>query len=202
MRTSSTGDTSQGASSPPTRISDFDVSRIPHIYRRQLYPWSVHRSLTTSKYIATIGRAPEHCSGTCNNNHHDATNRSHPNHKIRHLQVPFKTEREARKFCKAYSPPKLLLTTGGGVHACCLCSESVHASRHCRNCGAVICERCSRRWGLRMVPKTYHATPNALTVRVCKSCDWLSNAFCMALLQGRYQDAVFLYNTVRTMRRI
>jgi hypothetical protein len=109
------------------------------------------------------------------------------------LQMPFKTEREARKFCKAYSPPKLLT----GVYTCYLCSATASATRNCRNCGAVICERCSRRWGLRMVPKTYYATPNALTVRVCKSCDWLSNAFCMALLQGRFHDAVFLYNTVR-----
>ena len=42
-----------------------------------------------------------------------------------------------------------------------------------------------------MIPKTYvHPAYHAQTVRVCKSCDWLSNAFCLALLQGRFQDAV------------
>lgn len=35
----------------------------------------------------------------------------------------------------------------------------------------------------------------ALTARVCRTCDWLSNAFCMALIQGKYDDALALYNT-------
>jgi hypothetical protein len=31
------------------------------------------------------------------------------------------------------------------------------------------------------------------TVRACKSCDWLSNAFCMALLQGQHNNAVLIH---------
>jgi hypothetical protein len=46
-----------------------------------------------------------------------------------------------------------------------------------------------------MIPKTYVVYPTTW-VRVCQACDWLSNAFCMALLQGRYEDAVSLYGTV------
>ena len=45
-----------------------------------------------------------------------------------------------------------------------------------------------------MVPRTYLST-TSLTVRVCSSCDWLSNAFCIALLQGRADDAKLLYDT-------
>jgi len=61
-----------------------------------------------------------------------------------------------------------------------------------------------------MVPKTYlnfgsnnggasavASGGHHVTVKVCKSCDWLSNAFCLSLLQGRYQDALTIHETVR-----
>ena len=32
-------------------------------------------------------------------------------------------------------------------------------------------------------------------VRCCSSCQWLSHAFCFALLKGRYQDATQIYDT-------
>jgi hypothetical protein len=40
-----------------------------------------------------------------------------------------------------------------------------------------------------MFPKTY-VSQKSLTARVCTSCDWLSNAFCIALLQGNRIDDV------------
>ena len=43
-----------------------------------------------------------------------------------------------------------------------------------------------------MLPRTFlgvKAGTTALTIRVCKSCDWLSNAFCLALLQGDFAAA-------------
>jgi hypothetical protein len=49
-----------------------------------------------------------------------------------------------------------------------------------------------------MIPKTYLSrdpSVAALTVRVCKSCDWLSNAFCMALLQGQKENAIRIHET-------
>ena len=46
-----------------------------------------------------------------------------------------------------------------------------------------------------MIPKTYVASNSSVTVRVCGSCNWLSNAFCKALLQGNYESAVKLYET-------
>lgn len=175
----------------PRVVSDFDMSRIPVIHRRILHPWSVHRSLATGKYIATVAR-------------YTTTNvdlNYSPTLKLKHTQHPFPTDREARRFCKAFSPPKLVT---GVVDGCQLChvnptsySSSSAPRRHCRNCGAVICERCTQRWGVHMVPKTYVPQKMASTVRVCKSCHWLSNAFCMALLQARYQDALRLYETVR-----
>jgi len=175
----------------PRTVSDFDMSRMPVIHKRTLHPWSVHRSLTTGKYIATLVRKQENAASSSQTS------------KVKHVQFPFRGEREARKFCKAYSPPKLVVADT--VPACMLCQarfshtqqqqSSAQQRRHCRNCGIVLCDRCTHRWGLRMVPKTY-VPQAAMTVRVCKSCDWLSNAFCMALLQGRYQDALQLYDTV------
>ena len=47
-----------------------------------------------------------------------------------------------------------------------------------------------------MIPKTYvHSAYQPQVVRVCSSCNWLSNAFCLALLKGSYQDAVTLFET-------
>ena len=161
---------------PPDRVSDYELALMPRdrIFKRALTSWSVHRSLTTSKWIATLaikGRNTREKSG--------------------HVQFTFSSQREASKFCKAYAPPR-----ADNAKTCRLC-QKVSTERHCRNCGVTVCDDCSTRWGFKMVPKTYSSTP-ALTVRVCRSCDWLSNAFCLALLEGRYHDALTLYDSVST----
>jgi hypothetical protein len=155
--------------------SDFDLSSMPHarIFERTQHQWSVHHSLTTSNWIATISRP-----GTTDPR------------KSKYVQFAFSTEKEARKFCKCYAHPKFCLD----VQTCMLCGEHPKA-RHCRNCGAAICGRCTTHWGARMVPKTYMNGQPVLRVAVCKSCDWLSNAFCMALLQGRFQDVQQIFQT-------
>lgn len=155
--------------------SDFDLSNMPlsRIFVRTPHQWSVHHSLTTSKWIATISRP---CT----------TDPQKP----KFVQFAFATEKEARKFCKCYAHPKCC----SDVQTCMLCREQPKA-RHCRNCGASICGRCTTRWGARMVPKTFMNGQPSLRVAVCKSCDWLSNAFCMALLQGRFQDVQQIYQT-------
>jgi hypothetical protein len=81
---------------------------------------------------------------------------------------------------------------------CQICKSAFnHRSRSsaCRNCGVCICDRCSWRWAIRMVPKTYVSSTQALTVRVCKNCDWLSNAFCISLLQGKFEAVQKLHRT-------
>jgi hypothetical protein len=155
--------------------SDFDLSNMPHgrIFQRTPHQWSVHLSPITSNWIATITRP-----GTTDPQ------------KAKYVQFAFGTEKEARKFCKCYAHPKFCLD----IQTCMLCGEQPKA-RHCRNCGASICGRCTTRWGARMVPKTYMNGQPSLRVSVCKSCDWLSNAFCMALLQGRFQDVQQIYQT-------
>lgn len=74
--------------------NDFSLEHMPsdRIVKRSPYPWSVHHSLTTSNWIATIARPVENT----------------PQSKTRHTQFVFSSEREARKFCQAYAPPKLV----------------------------------------------------------------------------------------------
>jgi hypothetical protein len=160
-------------------VSCFDASLMPteSIRKRELNAFSVHFSVATSNWIVTLARpADGHIT--------------HVDEKRRCVSFPFATEREARKFAKVYSPPKMM----NGAVKCVCCSTSFTGKcsfYHCRNCGAQVCDKCSARWGIRMIPKTYLSNPNSsLTVRVCKSCDWLSNAFCMSLLHGNYDNAV------------
>jgi hypothetical protein len=165
------------------RISCFDASLMPtqSIRKRELHAFSVHFSVATSKWIATLSRPLEgHTTRT--------------DEKRRCVSFSFNTERLARKFAKVYTPPKMMTCA-----TCVCCSVPFNTkcrSYHCRNCGAQVCDKCSARWGIRMIPKTYLTIPNSsLTVRVCKSCDWLSNAFCMALLQGKYEHALSFHAT-------
>lgn len=177
-----------GQSSMPRnsrRVSCFDATLMPadSIRKRELHAFSVHYSVATSKWIATLARPAVDPS-------------SYAEEKRRCVGFPFATEREARKFAKVYSPPKM--RTDATTCVCCSIPFNDDKCRafHCRNCGSQVCDKCSTRWGIRMIPKTYLSNPNsAMTVRVCKSCDWLSNAFCMALLRGSYHDALRFHAT-------
>mmetsp|Transcript_27070 Transcript_27070/g.45107 ORF Transcript_27070/g.45107 Transcript_27070/m.45107 type:complete len:353 (+) Transcript_27070:174-1232(+) len=157
--------------------SRFDVSYIPEgLHARRLEQHSVHYNPGTRLWVATIAR-PERaeCTGK------------------KTVSFKFKGEREAKKFAHAYSPPKIVAVTS----ACQVCSSSFNNRMRpcsCRNCGACICEKCSARWGIRMLPKTY-VPQQSTTVRVCQSCDWLSNAFCISLLHGKLRDAIKIFET-------
>jgi hypothetical protein len=91
---------SGGVSPPPpasrlrSSSSDFSMELMPveKIQRRTLHPWSVHHSVSTGNWIATITRLCDTSPGS---------------NKARHTQFVFPSEREARKFCQAYAPPKM-----------------------------------------------------------------------------------------------
>ena len=158
--------------------SDFDMERMPRdeIVPRQLYTWTVHFSLAKNNWVATISRPDSKDLRT----------------KLRYQQFSLPTEREARKFCLAYAPPKLSTASN-----CRICQSRRQSMGHCRNCGVTLCDRCTCRWERKMLPKTYYAKQEATSYTdVCKSCDWLSNAFCLALIQGRYEDALQIHASV------
>ena len=314
-----TSETTTPCSTSNTSTSWLDYSSLAHmpgpnrIVPRTLHPWSVHAG-TRNQWMVTLGLPIPTTTTTT------TPQPSHSSTALRYVQYEFATEREARKFGKAYAPPKLQTQRGG----CVLCQaeqeeqeeeerqrqqeqqESQHATRAsphtnnhngptttttmpwsarrhskrrrrglaaatarsmttstvssssplssaaglfgirpCRNCGIAVCPDHATQWGIRMLPKTYwssshsHAnttntntttnpptsshtepvhsstttygtagdSPTTTTtssssssrtvVRVCQACDWLSNAFCLSLLQGRYADAVEVYQTVR-----
>lgn len=183
-----------GASIPDTRveirnrtprrdeISSFDISLLSResIRKRELHEFSVHYSVSTSSWTTRI-----------------VSYSTDDNNMRKYLSFSFAKEDVARKFGKAYSPPKAM--TGSLRCGCCSAKPGTKARLfNCKNCGVQMCDACSCRWGVRMIPKTYLSSQSntvLLTVRVCKSCDWLSNAFCMALLQGQYNNAVLIYAT-------
>jgi hypothetical protein len=199
----------QGQRQQRQRVSSFDISLIPtnSIRKRELHAFSVHYSMATSSWIATIARGSDPTNPGSSSNNEDGEKR-----RVTSFQFP--TEREARKFAKVYTPPKM--TTNANNCVCCSVpftdgpnnnytnsaiigggnnKNQQCKSFHCKNCGSQICEKCSHRWGIRMLPKTYVSGATSLTVRVCKACDWLSNAFCMSLLQGQYDNALLLHET-------
>jgi hypothetical protein len=161
------------------RISSFDISLLSRqsIRKRELHEFSVHYSVSTSSWTTRIVS----CSTEKN---------------IRkYLSFSFAKEDDGRKFGKTYSPPKAM--TGSLRCGCCSAKPGTKAGLfNCKNCGVQICDGCSRRWGVLMIPKTYlsgQSNTASPTVRACKSCDWLSNAFCMALLQGQHNNAVLIH---------
>lgn len=169
-------------SDPAHSLFQIDSLHTMRIQKRILNPHSVHYSLSSSCWIATITLSQ---SQTETNGEINKT-----------ACFEFRSEGEAKKFCKSYSKPKTLPVSP----SCFLCEDAFTEKLrpcHCRNCGVCICsEKCTARWGSRMIPKTYiHSAYQPKTLRVCKSCDWLSNAFCLALLQGRYRDAIQLHAT-------
>jgi len=168
--------------SPTPTTSSFDVSLMPQtIHRRTLHSFSVHYSTQTGRWIATLAKVVD--------------GEQADNSKSRCIQTFFRTEKEAKHFARAFTPPKMM-TPPSSTCVVCSCPFNNRVRPHnCRNCGVTICDKCSTRWGIRQIPKTYVLSSHALTVRVCKSCDWLSNAFCMALLQGKYEDAVTVFDT-------
>lgn len=115
------------------------------------------------------------------------------------LSFSFDSEREAKKFAKAFTPPKMISvpadSTSPRCFVCKSCFEKKKSSPrykylNCRNCGVPICKACSMTWSPRMIPKTFTLGESVthVQVRVCRPCDWLSNAFCIALLKGRLDD--------------
>lgn len=169
---------SRSSSSSPSRF-DVETMETMSIRPRTLNQYSVHFSPQSQSWVATITR------------NYDG---SRPGDAKRCVHFCFRTEKDAKRFARAYTPPKMLPVT----RACQVCKipfNNRSRPSSCRNCGVCICDRCSARWATAMLPRTFITSPHSLTVRVCKNCDWLSNAFCMSLLHGKLEAAQRLHQT-------
>eukprot|EP00567_Pseudictyota_dubia_P003399 CAMPEP_0197435478 /NCGR_PEP_ID=MMETSP1175-20131217/3058_1 /TAXON_ID=1003142 /ORGANISM="Triceratium dubium, Strain CCMP147" /LENGTH=399 /DNA_ID=CAMNT_0042964523 /DNA_START=100 /DNA_END=1300 /DNA_ORIENTATION=+ len=177
--------------------ASFDLSEISrHAIRpRQLHTFSVHYS-AANRWVATINVSDRHADEVL----------GFPG---RHtcFSFTFESEFEAKRFAKSYAPPRMVPVSSNDAFPCCfVCKvrfprKSTGSSsrrflfQNCRNCGVAVCRSCCVAWSQRMIPKTYLMNESPHSVRVCKSCDWLGNAFCIALLRGRLDDAKALHAT-------
>lgn len=162
--------------------SEFDISCLYHrpIRKRDLHEFSVHYNVSNSSWMAHI----KNYSG----------NEESQRNLISHS---FAAEDEARKWAKAFSPPKMVT---GSLQCFCCSAEFGNrcAAVNCKNCGVQTCKSCTREWNACMIPGTYFGrsmNSTSTSIRVCISCEWLSHAFCLALIDGEYNSAVSIYGT-------
>jgi hypothetical protein len=111
---------------------------------------------------------------------------------LRAFSLP--TEQQAQCLARAWTPPRMAPKTDTECHICHGRFAMFRRSCHCRNCGVLICKECTVYWPSRMLPDTYNFKKEN-SVRVCKACDWLSNTFRLALLEGNVDKAVALHAT-------
>ena len=105
------------------------------------------------------------------------------------------TEKQARSLAISWSPPRNHAVSDHP--ACHICRRSFALLRracHCRNCGVVVCNNCTVPWPSNSVPDTYNRKRESF-LNVCRSCDWLSNTFRVALLAGDLDKAIAIHST-------
>ena len=152
------------------------------VYPRTLLQPIIHHNPATDLWITTIHTD----SDTTTDKHQKA--------------FSFHNEKAARASAYANSPPILLPIQSTSI--CMLCDTSftfLRRPKHCKNCGIIICDKCSTRWNNKMLPETYIRNKKSKslrnTVRVCISCDGVARRFQKALLMGRYDVSVEGYLT-------
>lgn len=123
----------------------------------------------------------------------DDNNVSEASKSLRAFSLP--TEKQAVGLARAWAPPMMMdFTDCPSCHICKRKFAVLCRACHCRNCGVCVCNDCAIQWPAKMIPDTYNVKKN-YSVNVCKSCDWLCNAFRRALLEGKRDEAVALHST-------
>jgi hypothetical protein len=112
---------------------------------------------------------------------------------LRAFSLP--TESQALCLAKSWTPPRMPPFADNPL--CHICSAKFAVFRracHCRNCGVCVCKSCTVQWPAKMIPETYNIKKENI-VNACKSCEWLCNSFRLALLEGKFDEAVALHAT-------
>lgn len=157
------------------------------LHTRNLLTAYVNHNKATSLWITTVNTDPNlNANSNVNNNFRGS-----------HLQAfSFRSEHEARESAYVNAPP--MMVSFDKSPNCFQCDSKFNSvfrrPAHCRNCGVCICSSCSSSWNKLMVPGTYN-TKGSKTVKVCKTCDYLSVAFRRSLLDGNYDAALKVYMT-------
>ncbi|GKZ01183.1 hypothetical protein MPSEU_001069700 [Mayamaea pseudoterrestris] len=151
---------------------------------RTLLPWSVIFSPSSRMWVATL---------QTNQKALDSNNVAEASRSLRAFSLP--TEKQAICLAKSWTPPRML--PFGEAKACHIGQTKFALLKrpcHCKNCGVVVCRDCTVTWPSKMLPDTYNRKDSG-SLNVCKSCDWLCNAFRLALLEGDFDQAVALVET-------
>jgi hypothetical protein len=153
------------------------------IHSRILLTATVYHNTATNLWIATINTNQK---GVAKN----------PATASKYLKAfSFSSEKEARESAIANAPPKMIKFEDN-PH-CFICRGKFAMFRracHCRNCGVCVCSACATAWPSRMIPDTYNLKKES-SVKICKSCHFLSGAFKKALLDGDYEQSIALYGS-------
>lgn len=171
---------SSGSSSDQSSSSSL---KLPNVFRtRNLLATSVYHNQATGIWITTINMSQK-----------ETVNKSNA---AKYLKAfSFQTEHEARESAYANAPARMLpFDENPFCFICCAQFSVFKRAGHCRNCGVCICSNCSTSWKRVCVPETYNIKGET-SIRICKSCDSLSQLFRTALLEANYDDALKLYNT-------
>ncbi len=152
------------------------------IHTRELLETSVYNNEATGIWITTINMSQK-----------ERVNKANAGKYLKAFS--FQTQNEAIESAYANAPPKML--PFDEYPFCFLCSAQFSVFKrasHCRNCGVCICNGCSVSWNKVNIPETYNIKGET-SIKVCKSCDSVSNLFKTALLEGNYANAIKIYNT-------
>lgn len=162
---------------------DIEVSPDQYIRKRDLLPWTVKQNTTNDMWVAAVvtnQRAWEE------DNHIDQER----------SRVIFsgKTEKEAKEAGLAMAAPILQSFEDNPICFMCTSKFAVFNRPHnCRNCGVVVCAKCSCLWSSKRLPTTYQTSKS--THSVCLACEWSANNFQDALMKGEHSKAVKLYDS-------
>jgi hypothetical protein len=153
------------------------------IHSRILLTATVYHNTATNLWIATINTNQK---GVAKN----------PSTASKFLKAfSFSSEKEARESAIANAPPKMMKFEDNP--SCFICRGKFAMFRracHCRNCGVCVCNSCATTWPSKSIPETYNLKKES-TVKICKSCHFLSSAFKKSLLDGDYEEAIALYGS-------
>lgn len=108
---------------------------------------------------------------------------------------PCQCDSICRDLCSSIAPP--LWMSKLERRLCRICQDKFNffeTPHHCRNCGSVVCSKCSDKfWPSSMIPSTYHNKEKM--VRVCHSCHYLTERFVCALKDGDFDSVLKIFDS-------
>jgi hypothetical protein len=162
---------------------DIEVSPDEYIRKRDLLPWTVKQNTTNELWVASV-----------------LTNQKawEEDDLIEQERSKFifsgKTDQEAHEAGLAMGAPILQSFEDNPICFMCKSKFAVFNRPHnCRNCGVVVCAKCSCLWSTKRLPSTYQASKSTHTA--CLACDWSANNFQEALIKGQHSKAVKCYES-------